>query len=84
MNKIKKHLFSAEDNVPVYADSETNKVVGYLSKGEWLGVIDETELTYFIASSNHVGYVLISDCLELIDNTFRVDHQGENPVYYGF
>ncbi len=83
MNKIKKHLFSAEDNVPVYSDIENTKILGYLSEGEWLGVIEETELSYFIASSKHVGYVAISDCIELLDSNFRVDHQGESPVYYG-
>jgi len=83
MNKIKKHLFSAEDNVPVYSDIDTKNIQGYLSEGEWLGVIEESQLSYFVASSKYVGYVLISDCIELIDNNFRVDHQGESPVYYG-
>ena len=72
-----------DSNVPVYADIETTKVLGYLSEGEWLGVIEETEFSYFVASSKHVGYVLIADCIELLDTNFRVDHQGENPVYYG-
>lgn len=83
MNRIKKHLFSAEDNVPVYADQENKKVLGYLSEGEWLGVIEETETLFFIASSKHVGYVNIADCIELLEGSFRVNHEGENPVYYG-
>jgi len=83
MNKIKKHLFTAEDNVVVYADKGTKQAIGYLSEGEWLGIIEENELTYLVASSKHVGYVLISDCIELIDANFRVDHHGESPIYYG-
>jgi len=83
MNKIKKHLFSAEDNVLVYSDKESKQVIGYLSEGEWLGVIEENELTYLVASSKYVGYVLISDCIELLDVNFRVDHQGQDPIYYG-
>jgi len=74
MNRIKKHLFSAEDNVPIYVDKSTKKPIGYLSEGEWLGVIEETETLYF---------VYISDCIELLDANFRVNHEGENPMYYG-
>lgn len=83
MNKIKKHLFSAEDNVPIYASTEAKKPIGYLSEGEWLGVIEETETLYFVASSRHIGYVHISDCIELLDVNFRVNHEGESPLYYG-
>lgn len=83
MNRIKKHLFSAEDNIPIYSDESTKKVLGYLSEGEWLGVIDESETLFFVASSKYVGYVNINDCIELLDANFRVNHEGESPMYYG-
>lgn len=83
MNKIKKHLFIAEDNVAIYADKDAKKPIGYLSEGEWLGVIEETDDLYFVATSRHIGYVHICDCIELLDVNFRVNHEGESPMYFG-
>lgn len=80
MNRIKKHLYSIDDGIPVYADLSKKNIVGYLSEGEWVGVIEEENDYYFAVSSNQLGYIHVNDCT-VYDGTLSVDMDGANPLY---
>ena len=62
MSNIVKHIISLKEKLPVYAENSGTKVKGYISKGEWLGVIAKYQSRLKVISSKLDGWVNPEDC----------------------
>lgn len=78
MKKIKKHLYCKENQTAVYADPSFAKIVGYLSKGEWLGQLKKAEKYAFIISNKITGYIRTGSYLEGSAGTIHFDNSSSS------
>jgi hypothetical protein len=64
MSGIIKHIFSKKDKIPVFKDFERTDIVGYLPKGEWMGLLSELPEKVKIVSKMYHGWVNKEDIVE--------------------
>ena len=64
MTTVRMHLLSNKDNIPIYKDKTFKVVLGYLSKGEWMGLVDEDDRFFCVVCTNCIGWVRREDCEE--------------------
>ena len=84
MGNIIRHIFSKKEKVPVYKTSKGREIIGYLSLGEWMGLIKELQSKAQVVSAKIDGWVNKSDFVEnvkqITDLTLRYNN-GEIRYY---
>lgn len=83
MSNIVKHIFSLSEKLPIYSDNSGTNVKGYLSKGEWLGVLSMYQSRLKVITSKIDGWVNADECTSVDQKmnrlTARVD---EDQIRY--
>ena len=66
MGNIIRHIFSKKERIPVYKTAKGKEIIGYLSLGDWMGMIKDLQTKAQIVSAKIDGWVNKSDIVENI------------------
>lgn len=82
MSNVKKHLFGNQAKVPIFKAKSSDEIIGYVTKGQWMGMLNEGKERFLIISTNVIGWVPKQLCDARDSNSIKIDIKAGNPAYF--